>query len=192
MSTTTVIQHPTGTETYGQKVWRKLKEEPLIPAFAALTCLALVQASRKMNKGDQQSMNRWLRFRVVAQGATIVALLGYSYAYGFSKRNAEGNREGGIRGLMGSGTGGMYNDVERRKLNSERERERFETRMKEVEEMHRVESEGMNRTEEQPQSQSQQKRMDGMLGVDSNPTQNSSQSQERRSSWFSWGRKRDS
>jgi hypothetical protein len=169
----------TGGETYGQKVWRKvslkpislnelndtpqLKEEPLIPAFAALTCLALVQASRKMSKGDQRSMNRWLRFRVIAQGATIAALLGYSYVYGFGKFAPVDVK---------------HDDQERRRLHSEKERERFESRMKEVEEMHRAEtSPGTPPT-------SQQKTMDGMLGTESTPSQ--------LSSWlskFGWGKK---
>ena len=104
---------------------KQLKEEPLIPAFTLLTCFALIQASRQMNKGNQKSMNKWLRARVIAQGATIAALLGYSYVYGFGKFAPAEVK---------------HDDAERRKLNAERERERFQERMREVEGIHRAET----------------------------------------------------
>jgi len=133
-----------------------MKEEPLIPIFAGLTCVALVQASRKMNKGDQASMNRWLRFRVLAQGAAIVSLLGYSYVYGFGKF---------------ASTDVKHDDQERKKLHADRERERFQTRMREVEEIHRAETEG-------GPIAPQQKEMQGMISTNPPPP--------ARSSWSSW------
>jgi hypothetical protein len=108
-----------------------------------------------MNRGDQRSMNRWLRFRVIAQGATIAALLGYSYVYGFGKFAPVEVK---------------HDDQERKRINSERERERFEARMKEVEEIHNAETESVASS---PQSKS-------MVGVvDTQPAASKS------SSWLS-------
>lgn len=108
----------------------KLKEEPLIPAGAAVTVFALVQATRKMNRGDQNSMNFWLRARVVAQGATVVALLGYSFFVGFGPFARPGKSD---------------EQQERKALEAEKERARFTERMKEVEEAHFLD-EGVRRT----------------------------------------------
>jgi hypothetical protein len=107
-----------------------MKEEPLIPAGVALTCAALIQATRKMNRGDKKSMNFWLRARIGAQGLTVAAMLGYSFVIGF--------------GRFGS-TDGANEQRERKSLEEEQERARFAARMKEVEEEHNLQ-EGVQRT----------------------------------------------
>ncbi|KAI0342539.1 hypothetical protein BDW22DRAFT_1357917 [Trametopsis cervina] len=67
---------PEGVETWRQKFMRRFKEEPLVPIGTALTCFALIMASRKVGKkGEAQSLNRWFRARIVFQGATIGAIV---------------------------------------------------------------------------------------------------------------------
>lgn len=47
-------------------------------------------ASTKVGKkGQSKSMNHWLRARVVAQGATIAAVVGGGYVYGNTKQQKE-------------------------------------------------------------------------------------------------------
>jgi hypothetical protein len=93
-------------ESYQEKAWRKFKEQPLVPIGVykvflcsvtiqfnlkltswprllgtLVTCGALIMAMVKMKRGDSQSLNNWLRVRVIAQGATIAAVCVGTYAF---------------------------------------------------------------------------------------------------------------
>lgn len=50
-------------------------------AGAVVTVWALLGAVREFKRGNSQNVNRYLRFRVVAQGATVVAMLAGSFIY---------------------------------------------------------------------------------------------------------------
>ncbi|KAG1847852.1 hypoxia induced protein conserved region-domain-containing protein [Suillus subalutaceus] len=67
-------------ESYQEKAWRKFREQPLVPIGTLVTCGALIMAAVKMRRGDSQSLNNWLRVRVIAQGATIAAVCAGTYA----------------------------------------------------------------------------------------------------------------
>lgn len=69
-------------ESYQEKAWRKFREQPLVPIGTLVTCGALIMATVKMRRGDSQSLNNWLRVRVIAQGATIAAVCAGTYALG--------------------------------------------------------------------------------------------------------------
>ncbi|KAH9826880.1 Respiratory supercomplex factor 1, mitochondrial [Teratosphaeria destructans] len=62
-------------ESRVQKFKRRVTEEPLIPLGCALTCWALVEATRSIRKGDKHRTNRMFRRRIYAQGFTILAML---------------------------------------------------------------------------------------------------------------------
>ncbi|PSS15338.1 hypothetical protein M430DRAFT_77085, partial [Amorphotheca resinae ATCC 22711] len=62
-------------ENRWQKFSRRLKEEPLIPLGCALTCMALLGATRSIRAGDHNRTNRMFRARIYAQGFTIVAMV---------------------------------------------------------------------------------------------------------------------
>ncbi|RIB07900.1 hypoxia induced protein conserved region-domain-containing protein [Gigaspora rosea] len=66
---------------YNNHFLRKLKEEPLIPFGLTLTVLALAGATLGYQKGDSKTMQRFLRFRVLAQGFTVVAAVGVPAYY---------------------------------------------------------------------------------------------------------------
>ncbi|KAM0287034.1 hypothetical protein ACHAQH_000719 [Verticillium albo-atrum] len=63
------------------KIFRKLREEPLIPLGAGLTVFAFTQAWRAMRRGDQVSANKMFRARVAAQGFTVLAMIAGSMYY---------------------------------------------------------------------------------------------------------------
>ncbi|MCJ1242030.1 Respiratory supercomplex factor 1, mitochondrial [Varicellaria rhodocarpa] len=67
------------TDFYEESRWQKfsrlLKEEPVIPFGCGLTCWALFGASRSIRRGDSANTNRMFRFRIYAQGFTIVAMV---------------------------------------------------------------------------------------------------------------------
>ncbi|KAM3069150.1 Respiratory supercomplex factor 1, mitochondrial [Clarireedia jacksonii] len=62
-------------ENRWQKFSRRLKEEPLIPLGCALTCMALLGATRSIRAGDHNRTNRMFRARIYAQGFTLVAMV---------------------------------------------------------------------------------------------------------------------
>jgi len=48
--------------------------------------LALLGATRHLYRGNRNQFNRWLRFRVAAQGFTVLAALGGTIYYEAEKR----------------------------------------------------------------------------------------------------------
>jgi len=62
-------------ENRWQKFSRRLKEEPLIPLGCALTCAALVGATRSIRAGDHNRTNRMFRARIYAQAFTLLAMV---------------------------------------------------------------------------------------------------------------------
>ncbi|KAF2279395.1 mitochondrial hypoxia responsive domain-containing protein [Westerdykella ornata] len=58
-----------------QKIWRRLREEPLIPLGCGLTVWAVVGATRSMRKGDHKMTNLYFRRRLYAQAFTIACLV---------------------------------------------------------------------------------------------------------------------
>ncbi|KAG9789951.1 Respiratory supercomplex factor 1, mitochondrial [Exophiala dermatitidis] len=68
-------------ESRSQKLWRKLRQEPLIPLGCAATCYALYMASKSMRAGDHHQTNRMFRARIYAQGFTLLALVAGSIFY---------------------------------------------------------------------------------------------------------------
>ncbi|KAH0841770.1 hypothetical protein Z517_06686 [Fonsecaea pedrosoi CBS 271.37] len=68
-------------ESRFQKLWRKLRQEPLIPLGCAATCYALYMATKSIRAGDHHQTNRMFRARIYAQGFTLLALVAGSIFY---------------------------------------------------------------------------------------------------------------
>lgn len=60
---------------------RKMKKEPLIPLGMLLTCGALFNSFRAIRKGDHERAQRMFRARVLAQGFTVLAMVGGGIYY---------------------------------------------------------------------------------------------------------------
>ncbi|CAG8510557.1 7260_t:CDS:2 [Funneliformis caledonium] len=60
-------------ETLNNRFVRRLKEEPLIPLGMFATLFALVGATIGFYRGDSKTMQHFLRYRVAAQGFTVIA-----------------------------------------------------------------------------------------------------------------------
>ncbi|KAJ3366892.1 Respiratory supercomplex factor 1, mitochondrial [Allomyces arbusculus] len=60
-------------ETFTQKLKRKCKEEPLVPIGMALTVFALFKGVSAFRSGDQKTSQQMMRWRVAAQGFTLIA-----------------------------------------------------------------------------------------------------------------------
>ncbi|KAK5448139.1 Respiratory supercomplex factor 1, mitochondrial [Exophiala xenobiotica] len=68
-------------ESRFQKLWRKIRQEPLIPVGCAATCYALYMATKSIRAGDHHQTNRMFRARIYAQGFTLLALVAGSFFY---------------------------------------------------------------------------------------------------------------
>eukprot|EP00470_Lotharella_oceanica_P001689 CAMPEP_0170169192 /NCGR_PEP_ID=MMETSP0040_2-20121228/2140_1 /TAXON_ID=641309 /ORGANISM="Lotharella oceanica, Strain CCMP622" /LENGTH=126 /DNA_ID=CAMNT_0010407819 /DNA_START=71 /DNA_END=451 /DNA_ORIENTATION=- len=84
-------------ETFGGKMWRKFKEDPLVPTMFGLTVLALTGGLRAMSKGQSRRSNEFMRYRVLAQSGCLLAL-GYAGLKGRLIVDQEGNRSPGAGG----------------------------------------------------------------------------------------------
>ncbi|OAA60593.1 Hypoxia induced protein, domain protein [Niveomyces insectorum RCEF 264] len=69
-----------------QKLTRKLKAEPLIPLGCALTVAAFISAWRASRRGDHKQVQRMFRARVLAQGFTVLAMVGGGIYYGAERQ----------------------------------------------------------------------------------------------------------
>ncbi|KAI9354733.1 hypoxia induced protein conserved region-domain-containing protein [Pilaira anomala] len=68
-------------ETGLDKIKRKAREEPFVPAGVALTCFALIAATVGIKTGNRAYANNMFRLRVAAQGLTVMAMVGGSIYY---------------------------------------------------------------------------------------------------------------
>ncbi|KAF4124923.1 Hypoxia induced protein conserved region, partial [Geosmithia morbida] len=76
-----------------QKVFRKVKEEPLVPLGIGLTVAAFINAYRALRRGDSKQANRMFRARVAAQGFTVVAMVAGSMYYSQDRAKTKELRE---------------------------------------------------------------------------------------------------
>lgn len=64
---------------WSEKVWRKSKEEPLVPLGVLATTGALTMAILSFRKRESWNMQYWMRARVAAQAFTVGAMCVYYY-----------------------------------------------------------------------------------------------------------------
>ncbi|KAK5659298.1 hypothetical protein OQA88_1391 [Cercophora sp. LCS_1] len=69
-----------------RKVFRRLKEEPLVPLGALLTVWAITNATRAMRRGDHHEVQRMFRARVGAQAFTVVAMVAGGMYYSADRK----------------------------------------------------------------------------------------------------------
>ncbi|KAK4521789.1 uncharacterized protein ATC70_004325 [Mucor velutinosus] len=75
------IRYKLNGESPMERIKRKSKEEPFVPAGVALTCFALVAATVGIKTGNRAYANNMFRLRVAAQGFTVIAMVGGSLYY---------------------------------------------------------------------------------------------------------------
>ncbi|KAG9003598.1 Respiratory supercomplex factor 1, mitochondrial [Tulasnella sp. JGI-2019a] len=96
-----VAERPrTELDNFIQKGWNKCKQQPFVPAGILLTTFALLGAVREFKRGNSQNMNRFLRGRVLAQGATVAAMLIGSYFYETSNQEKKEQEQKAERDRM--------------------------------------------------------------------------------------------
>lgn len=76
-------------ESQYERLTRKFKEEPFVPVGILATCTALFGASVALRRGHQSSANKFFRWRIYAQGFTVLAMVGGSVYYGDTRAEAK-------------------------------------------------------------------------------------------------------
>ncbi|KAI9712160.1 MAG: Respiratory supercomplex factor 1, mitochondrial [Candelaria pacifica] len=111
-------------ENRWQKFSRRLREEPLIPLGCALTCYALLGATRSIRAGNHAQTNRMFRARIYAQGFTLLAVVAGSMYY---KTDREKRKE--FNGLVAENKAKEKNEAWIRELEA-RDREDKEWKLR--------------------------------------------------------------
>ncbi len=71
------------------KVFRRLKEEPLVPIGCLLTVAAFTNAWRATRRGDHAQVQRMFRARVAAQAFTVIAMVAGGMYYAEDRRKTQ-------------------------------------------------------------------------------------------------------
>jgi len=66
-------------ESYGERAWRKFKEEPFVPIGTLATVGAFTMAVIKLRRRESRSLNYWMRVRVASQALTVAAVCAYCW-----------------------------------------------------------------------------------------------------------------
>ncbi|KIJ64750.1 hypothetical protein HYDPIDRAFT_61165, partial [Hydnomerulius pinastri MD-312] len=106
-------------ESYGEKAWRKFKDEPLVPLGALATVGAFTMAAIKLRRRESRSLNYWMRMRVAAQALTIAAVC---YYYWHTQKDGESTQPRQLEELQA-----------KRDQHLDKERKEFEGRLKAAE-----------------------------------------------------------
>jgi hypothetical protein len=111
-------------ESRSAKLFRKLRQEPLVPLGLGLTCYALFGATRSIRRGDKEATNRYFRARVYAQAFTLICVCAGALYW---KEDREKRKT--YRGLLDEKRSkekreAWIRELEIREVEDERERER--------------------------------------------------------------------
>jgi len=117
-------------ESRSAKLFRKLRQEPLVPLGLGLTCYALFGATRSIRRGDKEATNRYFRARVYAQAFTLICVCAGALYW---KEDREKRKT--YRGLLDEKRSrekreAWIRELEIREVEDERERERRRNRRK--------------------------------------------------------------
>lgn len=77
-------------ETFDEKLYRKLSQEPLVPIGCAATAYCLIAGIRSFYRRDTQNQQKMMRLRVAAQAATLFIFIGYAGVNSFNLAIAPG------------------------------------------------------------------------------------------------------
>ncbi|KAK4688232.1 hypothetical protein P7C73_g1881, partial [Tremellales sp. Uapishka_1] len=87
-------------ETYMSHGWEKCKKQPLVPLGILATCAALIGATSSLRTGNRAQFNKYLRYRVIAQGVTVVAAVAGTLLMTNKAEEMKGSRDRVLRGEL--------------------------------------------------------------------------------------------
>ncbi|SCV05645.1 LANO_0H12046g1_1 [Lachancea nothofagi CBS 11611] len=73
--------------TFYEKMVYHCKQQPLVPLGTLATTVAVILAAQNVRTGNKRNAQKYFRWRVGLQGATLVALVAGSFIYGKSEKD---------------------------------------------------------------------------------------------------------
>ncbi|AGO14110.1 AaceriAER310Wp [[Ashbya] aceris (nom. inval.)] len=120
--------------TFSEKMVFHCKREPLVPTGVLMTTGAILLAIKNVRSGNRRNAQKWFRWRVGFQTATLVALIAGSFIYGSSKRE-QLSKEEQLRQKAKMREQLWIEELERRDLEVRRRKQRAEEARRKAAEM---------------------------------------------------------
>ena len=79
--------------TFLEKMTFHCKQQPLVPLGTLATTVAVILAAQNVRSGNKRKAQKYFRWRVGLQGATLVALVAGSFIYGTSQKERQSKED---------------------------------------------------------------------------------------------------
>ncbi|SCV03569.1 LAME_0H11474g1_1 [Lachancea meyersii CBS 8951] len=79
--------------TFYEKMIYHCKQQPLVPLGTLATTVAVILAAQNVRSGNKRKAQKYFRWRVGLQGATLVALVAGSFIYGTSQKERKSKED---------------------------------------------------------------------------------------------------
>ncbi|CEP63696.1 respiratory supercomplex assembly factor RCF1 LALA0_S09e00452g [Lachancea lanzarotensis] len=79
--------------TFYEKMIFHCKQQPLVPLGTLATSVAVILAAQNVRSGNKRKAQKYFRWRVGLQGATLVALVAGSFIYGTSQKDRQSKED---------------------------------------------------------------------------------------------------
>ncbi|SCU88715.1 LAFA_0E14180g1_1 [Lachancea sp. 'fantastica'] len=79
--------------TFYEKMIFHCKQQPLVPLGTLATTVAVILAAQNVRSGNKRKAQKYFRWRVGLQGATLVALVAGSFIYGTSQKDRQSKED---------------------------------------------------------------------------------------------------